>query len=306
MIKVLEIVLPIIVAVFLGVIARKKNLITPEGNQGLQKFVINICLPCVLFNSCLKANVGAEALTTMLLGVVPLIFSTLWAFGPGKKYFPFHNLPQLFAAQETGMLAMPLFMMLFGTAEAYRIGVLDLAQTVTALPTITILSANIGEKPSAGELVKKMVSSPLLIMAMSGLILNLTGGAAVLEQMGILSLITESTSFMAQPVSAAILFSVGYNFSLSGGNRKTIFQLCGIHFAYCALAGIVAQLVLCLLPNVDPLTRWAMLFYSIMPGSYLAPSLGKSQEDYTVASGVCSLLTAVTLVGFCIIAMIVV
>jgi len=302
MLKVLEIVLPIIAAILLGVIARKKNLMTTEGNQGLQKFVINFCLPCVLFNSCLTANVGAEAISSMVLVMIPVLLATFWAFGPGRKQFPFHNLPQLFAAQETGMLAIPLYMTLFGAAEAYRVGVLDLAQAATALPTIAILSANVGENPSPREIVKKMFSSPLLLMALAGLALNLTGLAEVLENMGVMVLITSVTSFLAQPVSAAILFSVGFNFSLAGGNRKTIFRLCGVHFGYYALAGIAVQLALCLIPNVDPLTRWAVLLYFIMPGSYLAPGLGKSQEDYTVASGVCSVLTAVSIVGFCVIA----
>jgi len=302
MLKLLEIVLPIIAAVALGVVARSKNLMTTEGNQGLQKFVINFCLPCVLFDSCLTANVGAEAITSMVLVLIPVLLGTLWAFGPGKKYFPYHNLPQLFAAQETGMLAIPLFMTLFGAAEAYRVGVLDLVQAITALPTIAILSANVGENPAPREIVKKMFSSPLLIMALTGLALNLTGLANVLEQAGVLTLITGVTSFLAQPVSAAILFSVGFNFSLSGGNRTTIFRLCCVHFVYYALAGVAVQLALFLVPNVDPLTRWAVLLYFIMPGSYLAPGLGRNQEDYTVASGVCSVLTAVSLVGFCIIA----
>ena len=301
-ITVLEVVLPIFVAVLLGILARKKEILTQQGNQGLQKFVTGFGLPCVVFNSCLTANIGAEALTSMALALLPLLIGTFWAFGPGKKIFPYHNLPQMFAAQETGMLAIPLFMTLFGAAEAYRVGVLDLAQMVTAFPTIAILSANVGENPSAGEIAKKVLKSPLLIMALSGLVLNLTGLADALEGMGMLSVITGTTAFIAQPVSAAILFSVGYNFSLTGGNRKVIFRLCGLHFVWFATAGVIAQLVLCLIPNVEPLTRWAMLLFSIMPASYLAPSLGKTEEDYTVASGVCSVLTGVALIGFCVIA----
>jgi len=299
---VLEVVLPIFAAVFLGVLARKKEILTQEGNQGLQKFVTGFGLPCVVFNSCLSASIGAEALTSMVLVLIPLLVGTFWAFGPGKKRYPYHNLPQMFAAQETGMLGIPLFMTLFGAAEAYRVGVLDLAQTITAFPTIAILSANVGENPTAGEIIKKVVKSPLLIMALSGLVLNLSGAAGWLDQLGLLGMITQTTSFLAQPVSAAILFSVGYNFSLAKGNRGKIFRLCGVHFAYFAMAGLLAQLVLSLIPGVDPLTRWAVLLYSILPASYLAPSLGKSEEDYTVASGVCSVLTAVSLVGFCVMA----
>ena len=50
------------------------------------------------------------------------------------------------------------------------------------------------------------------------------------------------------------------------------------------------------------MTRWALLLYCMLPGSYLAPSLGRSEEDYTVASGVCSILTVVSLLIFCVMA----
>lgn len=300
--RILEIVFPIFAAVVLGMLARKRHLVTPEGNRGLQQFVTGIGLPCVVFNSCLSASIGTQALASMALVLSLLLVGTFWALGPGKRRFPHHNLPMLFAAQESGMLGIPLFMTLFGAAQAYRVGVLDLAQTITAFPIIALLTSDVGENPTPVQIVKTALRSPLIILALCGLALNLTGAASVLEHIGVLKLVTGVTSFMAQPVSAVILFSVGYNFSLSAGNRKEIFRLCGLHFAYFALTGAAAQLVLLLVPGVDPLTRWALLLYSILPPSYLAPSMGKTEEDCTVASGVCSVLTLVSLIGFCVIA----
>ena len=69
-----------------------------------------------------------------------------------------------------------------------------------------------------------------------------------------------------------------------------------------AVIGILVQLVLFLIPGVDRLTRVALLMYYTLPASYMAPGLGRSQEDYTVASGVCSILTTVSLVVFCCLA----
>ena len=62
------------------------------------------------------------------------------------------------------------------------------------------------------------------------------------------------------------------------------------------------QGVLCLVPNVDVMTRWVVLLYCTLPASYLAPSLGRNERESVIASGVCSLLTVVTLISFCIIA----
>lgn len=300
--SVAQVIAPIFTAILMGMLARKKSLLTSDGVQGLQQFVMKFGLPCVIFNSCLTAEIGAEALSSMAMAAPMVIVSTFWAFRARKKQFPFHNLPQLFTAQETGMLGIPLFMILFGVDQAYRMGVLDLAQAVTAYPTIAILSADTGENPSVGNIVKKVVTSPLLIMSMLGLALNLSGIGAWLDSVGIGAVITESTSFLAQPVSAMMIFSVGYNFSITEGNRGTIFKIAGIHFAYFAACCVIVQGILMLIPGMDDLTRWAMLMYCTLPASYLAPTLGRTEEDYAMASGVCSILTVVSLAVFCVMA----
>ena len=297
-----QVIAPILAAVVLGMVARRREIMTAQDVRGLQQFVMKFGLPCVIFNSCLTADIGAESLTSMVLVIPSVLFGTLWAFRARKKALPYHNLPQLFTAQETGMLGIPLFMILFGTAEAYRMGVLDLAQAVTAYPTIAILSAASAENPSPKAILKSVLTSPLLIMSALGLTLNISGIGAWLDSLGIRAVITESTGFLGQPISALMIFAVGYNFSLEKGSRSAIFRISAGHFLYFALWGLAIQGILFLIPNVDSLTRWATLMYCTLPASYLAPTLGRSQEDYTMASGVCSLLTIPALLVFCIIA----
>jgi len=305
LLTVAQVIAPIFITVLLGFFSRKKQLLTKEGVRGMQQFVMKFGLPCVIFNSCLTAKIGAESLTSMVLVVPSVALGTLWAFRARRKQYPYFNLPQLFTAQETGMLGIPLFMILFGVNEAYRMGVLDLAQAVTAYPTIAILSAGTGSSPSLKGIVKNVLTSPLLIMSMLGLALNVSGIGAWLDNAGILGIITESTGFLGQPISAMMIFSVGYNFSLDRTYRKTIFRISILHFLWFALWGLAAQGILFLIPQVDPMTRWVLLLYFLLPASYLAPTLGQSQEDFTVASGVCSLLTVVTMAVFGVIAMII-
>lgn len=300
--RIAQIVVPILTAVVLGMLARRKELLSEQDVQGMQQFVMKFGLPCVIFNSCLTADIGAESLGSMALILPSVLLGTLWAFRARKEKYPYHNLPQLFCAQETGMLGIPLFLILFGADQAYRMGVLDIAQALTAHPTIAILAAATEENPSARSVVKKVLTSPLVIMALLGLILNFTGAAELLDSVGILKVLTESTGFLGQPVSALMIFAVGYNFSMDRESRGVIFRLSVGHFLYFALWGAVIQGLLFLIPGVDAMTRWALLLYTALPASYLAPTLGRSREDYTVASGVCSVLTIPALLVFCIIA----
>ena len=300
--RIAQVIAPILAAVGLGMAARRNQVVSQGDVRGLQQFVMKFGLPCVIFNSCLTADIGVESLTSMALALPPVLLATLWAFRARKGKYPYHNFPQLFCAQETGMLGIPLFMILFGAEQAYRMGVLDIAQAVVAYPTIAILASSTQENPSVRSVVKNVLTSPLLIMSMLGLTLNFTGAARWMDSVGLLSVLTECTLFLGQPISALMIFAVGYNFSLEKGSRSAIFRISAGHFLYFALWGLVIQGILFLVPNVDSLTRWATLMYCTLPASYLAPTLGRSQEDYTVASGVCSLLTIPALLVFCIIA----
>lgn len=297
---VLQVILPIFVTVALGVYARRREILTQDQIKGLQQFVMKFGLPCVLFNSCLGASLGSESVISMLLVIPLLLGSAFLSFRLRKHKFTYHNLPQLFAAQETGMLGIPLFIALFGVSEAYRIGVLDLAQIVIAVPVIAVLSANTGKDPTPLEIAGNVFRSPFLISSLLGLTLNLSGLAASLDGIGVLPIITETTFFLAQPVSAVMLFSVGFNFSLNRNYRTTIFRIASVHSGLFVLFCAVMQSALLLVPDVDARTRWAVLLYCLLPSSYLAPSLGRSEEDSIIASGVCSLLTITCLIAFCV------
>lgn len=297
------IVLPILFCASLGMVARAKKLFTSAQIDAMPRFVIRFALPCVLFNSCLTAQISGESLGSMAIALTFSLTGALLAFRVRKKWLPYSNLPMLACSMETGMLGIPLVILLFGSGEAYRMGVLDLAQSFICIPVISILTADAGSSPSLGKLMKKVLSSPLMICSLAGLALNLLGIRAILEQIGVLQVITACTAFVGEPISALMLFCVGFNFSFTKEDRAAIFKVSGAHLGLHLLFALAAQLLLCLFPSVDPMTRWVMLLYFTLPGSYLSPALGKSKKDQVVISSACSLLTLFSILVFTIIAM---
>ena len=300
-----QVVAPIFAAVLVGIFARRKKLIRTEAVGGMQQYVMTFGLPCVIFNSCLNASVNAQSLVSFAMVLPIMITTSLTAFFVLRKRFPYHNMPMLFAAQESGMLGIPLYLTLFGTAHMFKIGVLDLAQALTCIAMITVLSADMGENPKPLDIIAQVLRSPILIMAVLGLLLNLSGAKTTGAGASVIPVLSETAAFISQPVSALMLFSVGYNLSISAGNRGDILRLSAIHFVMLAAAGLLMQGVLCLLPQVEAETRWAILLYSTLPGSYIATTLGRTQEESEFSSGVCSVLTLVSLAVFCVIAIVV-
>ena len=294
-----QVVAPIFAAVLIGIFAKRRKLISGDAVKGIQQYVMTFGLPCVIFNSCLSASVNAQSLVSFMMVLPIMVATSLLAFFMLKKRFPYHNMPMLFAAQESGMLGIPLYLTLFGSAHLFKIGVLDLAQALTCIAMIAILSADMGENPKPRDIALQILRSPILIMAVLGLLLNLSGAKETSVGAGVIPVLSEMAAFVSQPVSALMLFSVGYNLSISAGNRDDILRLSAVHFVLLAGVGLLMQGVLCLVPAVEAETRWAILLYTTLPGSYIATTLGRSEKDAEFASGVCSVLTIVSLVIFC-------
>ena len=98
-ITVAQVIMPIFVTVFLGMLAKRKKLMTQEQVQGLQQFALKFGMPCVVFTSCLTADMGVESLSSMALVLIAVLLSTFLAFALRKKRYPYHNLPMLFCAR---------------------------------------------------------------------------------------------------------------------------------------------------------------------------------------------------------------
>ena len=304
MISVVQLVLPIFAVVFLGVLARKKSMFSPGEIQAFQRFVIEFCLPCLLFQSCLTAQLGAEALTGLLVPVV-LLATTVWGFRVGKKWFPYFNTPFAFCCKETGMMGIPLFMILFGAEQAYRMGILNLTQAIVGFPMMAIMSSSSASAASPKKILGEMIRSPLILMSIGGMALNLTGVWTWMQGIGVDQIVTDTFDYLSQPVSMIMLFCVGYNFTMTPENTREILKMSAVHVVVFLIVGLVLQGALCLFPGVDAMTRWTMVIYAILPASFLLPSFGKCQLDSNITSGVCSVTTAVTLAAFCMVAVIV-
>lgn len=220
----LQIIVPILTCIGLGILAKKRKLITAEQIGGLQQFVLKFCIPCVLFNSCLDAKIGPETLTTMAMLLPVLFLCSLWAFHARKKRFPYHNFPMLFGSHETGMLGLPFCIILFGASQAYRMGIMDMAQGLIAIPVMVIVSADTGKGASIKEIMKKVLLSPMLIMSLLGFALGLSGAADWLDAVGIGPIITETTTFLSQPVSFLTQFLCHCSIQLIFGREILIFS----------------------------------------------------------------------------------
>lgn len=302
LIRVLKVILPIFVPLILGIFIRRKELLSQECITGIKSFVMKFGIPCMLFNAYVSCSFGQEILISMALVLVLTLGLALLGFHLRKKAgWGYHNLPMMIAETE-GSFGVPLIIVLFGMTHTFRIAALDMAQTFIGVPIITILSTDTSNGLRFRQLLKKLLSVPVLLGMAAGLLFNLTGLARLLEPSGILGVITAVTEAVAAPVSTFLLVCVGYDFHISADNKQQILRGVSCHVILRAVFCGIVQLCLLLVPNVSPYTRWAILLFCFLPPSFLAINLGKDQQDNRYAASVCSVCTFVTLVVYCIIA----
>lgn len=291
---VLETLLPIAAAMLLGGLIRKKNILSPEGIRGMQDFACKIGMPCLLFRSCYTTEFLPQTLVSMatiLPTALALLCISLVLVHRGKPA----NLPLYFATKEGSMLGVPLFLVLFGQQELFRLTSLDVAQMFVAIPTLALVSAGADLTPR--ELVRRTLTTPMLLAAIAGLILNLSGLRDLLAATGVDPLVTTTADFLCAPISCVILVTIGYTFSFRECAHGGALKLSAVIWGVFSLQCLLIQGLLCLVPDTVPETRWAVFLYAFLPPSYLAPGLSRGKDSVT-ASGVCSICTIMTLAIF--------
>ncbi len=73
----LQVILPVIIMLIIGIICREKKLIRPEGIEGFQALVMNFTLPISLFYTFYRASIKAD---TVIFPVTFFVVTAGWHF----------------------------------------------------------------------------------------------------------------------------------------------------------------------------------------------------------------------------------
>ena len=65
--KAIETIFPVFFMIFLGLLSRNKEWITPEQKEGANKIVFNILFPVMIFNVLLTSHIKMSDISTMVL-----------------------------------------------------------------------------------------------------------------------------------------------------------------------------------------------------------------------------------------------
>lgn len=293
MISVISTVLPVFLALALGMLCRSRRLLTREGVDGLKTVAINLTLPFVLFDAFAKAEYTLQALVQPLLVFV----ACCGALGLGMLVIRFSGsksrlAPFLASGFEAGMLGYALFVMLFPGVSTAKFAILDLGQTLFVFTLYKVLLSGKRDFRAVG---RDMVTSPVLWAVFLGVVVGATGLYASLGPWG--GVVESVTGFMAAPTGVIILLSVGYDLVLRDIPWKQTGGLVAMRL------GVMA-LMLAVIVGLNRTVLGGMIFEGaavlmlILPPPYVIPVFADEPAERGQISSALSALTLVTVVLF--------
>ena len=299
----LQIILPVIITLLLGMVLRKRRLLTRDGVNTLKFVAVNVGLPAVLLHTF-----AATSYTAMDL-VIPLMMYALCivAWFCGKKLgqrLGMKNafVPFLTTGFEAGMLGYALFTLLYGSERTAEFARIDLGQVLFVFTLYKILlSVNEDEKADPGKLIHDMITSPIIWAILVGVLLGATGIYRRLQSSGISALLDTCTNFISAPVSTLILLSIGYDLVLTDIPWRTTGAVLGLRLLIMAVLGGLFLFVLRLLWS-DVRLNSAVYLMFMLPPPFVLPVFAKNNEQQVFIASVLSLSTLVSILGFIVLA----
>ena len=227
-VDILNRVLPILLLLFLGYWTRRSGFLREAVVGGLQKVVVNLALPAVLFLSFLQVELKlayvAIFVTIFLLCVVLYVVGRpLGArLAPEHPYFPF-----MMTGFEYGMLGISLYGSAYGLEKLGHIAVIGLGHEFfiwfVFLPLL--LRARDGrQRPS--DLIRSFLSAPVILAILAGIGLNLLGLKDVLPVWPVTGGVVATLEFLGNLTAPLILLIVGHGIQLDraglGGAARVV------------------------------------------------------------------------------------
>lgn len=294
----LQTALPVLLALALGMLCRKKSILTKSSVDVMKRIVIDITLPAVLLDAFATAQYDRSAV--IVPGIMFLVCCLALVMGFGfTKLFGLGKLPAFLATGfEAGMLGYSLFVLLFPNEPSSYFAIVDLGQVVFVNTVYKILLTGKGNKK---DILRDIVSSPIIWSIVIGVILGATGLYAAMGKIGVSGLLDALTSFIAAPTGMIILLVIGFDLDLGEIRWKDVFSLVSMRIIIMAvLLALVLALNKFLLSGM--MHTGAVILMFLLPPPYMLPIFSTDESQSVRLSSAISALTLVTMLLFTILA----
>ena len=303
---VLQIVMPVLVMIILGMLCRKWKILTGEGVANMKVLVTNVMLPVAIFHALATAEYNKETGILILIMLIMLIVSFSLGFvlkpflkGKYQRYLPF-----MVSVYEDGLMAYPLYTSLCGSENLSHVAVLDIAGLLFGF---SIYMGMLGQVEDGGKIdVKKLFSSairtPAFIASVLGIIAGLSNIIIILLDSPFGGVYQSVENILTTSVTAIILLVVGYSMELNANLLKPCITTILIRMI---LQGVMMAGVLFAVHSLvgdSQIVNLAIITYMSSPATFSMQTFMKDEEGSAYVSTTNSMYCLVSILVYIILA----
>lgn len=303
---VLQIVMPVLVMIILGMLCRKWKILTGEGVANMKVLVTNVMLPVAIFHALATAEYNKETGILILIMLIMLIVSFSLGFvlkpflkGKYQRYLPF-----MVSVYEGGLMAYPLYTSLCGSENLSHVAVLDIAGLLFGF---SIYMGMLGQVEDGGKIdVKKLFSSairtPAFIASVLGIIAGLSKIIIILLDSPFGGVYQSVENILTTSVTAIILLVVGYSMELNANLLKPCVTtiLLRMILQGVMMAGILFAVHF--LIGDSQIVNLAIITYMSSPATFSMQTFMKDEEGSAYVSTTNSMYCLVSILVYIILA----
>ena len=303
---VLQIVMPVLVMIILGMLCRKWKILTGEGVANMKVLVTNVMLPVAIFHALATAEYNKETGILILIMLIMLIVSFSLGFvlkpflkGKYQRYLSF-----MVSVYEGGLMAYPLYTSLCGSENLSHVAVLDIAGLLFGF---SIYMGMLGQVEDGGKIdVKKLFSSairtPAFIASVLGIIAGLSKIIIILLDSPFGGVYQSVENILTTSVTAIILLVVGYSMELNANLLKPCITTILIRMI---LQGVMMAGVLFAVHSLvgnSQIVNLAIITYMSSPATFSMQTFMKDEEGSAYVSTTNSMYCLVSILVYIILA----
>lgn len=295
----LQKVLPVFLVLALGVLCRKKALLSREGVNALKKVAVDIALPAVMFSAFATAEYSLKSVCVPLTMFVLCCMALLLGFWLCRVLKIGGSLsPYIAAGFEAGMLGYALFAILYPGEKVSAFAMVDLGQVLFVFTVYKIMLAG---RSNMKEALLEALSAPTVWAILLGLLFGATGLYEALKPSGVSQVLNALTDFVSAPTSVLILLAVGYDLVPAQIRWRKIGSLVmlrlGVSVLLLGAALLVDRFVLGQMMHPG-----ALLLMFVLPPPYVLPVFADVENERADISSALSALTLISIVLFALMA----
>ena len=285
---VISTIVVILFLIFLGYFLKRIELLNIKDIEVLNKLVINVAMPCLIFSSLY----GADLSNITILAVMPMISIIVGAFSGlivfiilKKKKFPEKKLwgavvPVVLG--NTAFLGFQMVLGVFGQAGLLRAIFYDMGTLIMFLSLSIILIANFGG--DVKDVFKKILGFPVLWGFILGITFNLLN-------IPIGDIPTSILGYLAAIAIPVIMISLGLSLQFKG--LKNNLKIAGLDVVVKLMIAPLIALIVVILLGLSNMEFTIAVVEAGMPSGMLTMVLAVTYKlDFNIAAD-CSVVTTI-------------